>query len=348
MSNVSKYSGSYAKVCAMQGRLLSSVDYEELFNCNSVEDITEYLKKTPGYSGLFENMTETVSDRKTLEKILAHAADRDLVKLRRFMNSDGKKFMDFLVMKKEIEILKEILRCIQSGVRFDFDSGILYSNLSFDVQSLSDASNVYDFIEKLRDTKYHQAVSDYNDDEYPGLFGIEMSLDRYYYKRIWSMAKKTLYGKDREMILSSVGREADVLNIIWILRCKQYFDVPYKTIRDYLIPISYKIKPHVLDEMADSSTIEELYLIIGRTKYAELFKDRTQNYEQLWANTTMQRESKDSKLSQFSIFAVIEYCHKKETEINNIIRIAEAIKYEIGKDEIPDYITMKGGICSGG
>ena len=50
MGNVMSYSGLTTKVRAMQAKLLSQQDYENIANLRSVPEAIEYLKGKPAYA----------------------------------------------------------------------------------------------------------------------------------------------------------------------------------------------------------------------------------------------------------------------------------------------------------
>ena len=131
---------------------------------------------------------------------------------------------------------------------------------------------------------------------------------------------------------------------MWIIRGKLTFLLPKEIIYSFLLPVSYKLKKSDVIKMVEAADEDDLYDAVSATVYGELFNKRDVSPELAWAKGSMQREAKLAKLNPFSIFAVIEYCHEKETEIRNIIKIAEAVEYGADRAEIKDYLVVKGGI----
>lgn len=348
MGKLSKYSGSYAKTCAMKGKLLNSYDYEQLLNCVSLFEIVSYLKKTDAYGELFSDTSDDKTDRIMFEKILSHGIDNDLVKLRHFMSSDGKKLMTLLVMKKEIEVLKQIVRCVEGDAEYKPDAlgdGYLYSNFSVDVQKLSSSENIFEFIENLNGSRYYEPLVRFVENpEHLTLFKIEMILDCFYYKYAKNYAQKSLKGKDRELMLSVIGSEADCLNIMWIIRGKFTFYLPKEIIYSFLLPINYRFNKNTVISMVEAESEDELYDLISDTVYGKFFEKRGALPELNLEKGIFSRDLKIAKLNPFSVFGVLEYCNEKETEIKNIMKIAEAVQYGADKSEIRDYLVLKGGI----
>lgn len=346
MSNLSKYSGSYAKVCAMKSKLLKKSDYEQLISCSSVGAVVDFLKKTECYGRILNDVSESEIDVGRLERLVSHGADRDLINLRHFMSDDGKKFMSILVMKKEIEVLKQILRCVYSNKEYvpDETRGFLQSGFTIDTDKLASSGDIYEFIDNLDGTRYYPLIAQFKESpEHLSLFKLEMILDCYYYKYAWSFTEKTLKGNDRKIISAFLGREIDVRNIMWIVRCKQYFEIPNEIIYSFIIPVNYRLRKDEIISMAEARSIDVLYDEIAKTRYADVFSGSMGDFEQRWAAISAQNEATAAKLNPFSVFAVMEFCHEKENEINNIIKIIEAIRYNVDKSEVLSYLTLKGG-----
>lgn len=347
ISNVTKYSGSYAKICAMKSKLLKESNYKRLAELCCVRDIALYLKENVRYKALFENVDINNIDRLSFEEIICHSGDSDLISLRRFMSADGKELLTLFVMEKEVAFLKQILRSIESESKyhpgFD-DGGILRKYFSFDVNHIADSENLMDLADKLQGSKYYnQLILFTQNTDFYSLFNMEMALDTYYYKYAWDTAKKNLKGAEKRSFLQSYGSKIDMLNIMWILRAKKYFDVDAKTLKSLTLPIYYGLRKESIEEMINAHNEDELYRIILNTKYGDIFRDREKSFEQVWANVTMEREAKSAKVNPFSVFTIIEYLNVRETEIKNLIKIAEATEYNLDKSEILQYITMKGG-----
>ncbi len=347
ISNVTKYSGSYAKICAMKSKLLKEKDYKRLVELCCVKDIALYLKGTTRYRALFENTDIDNIDRLSFEEIICHSGDSDLISLRRFIGAEGKELLTLFVMEKEVAFLKQILRSIESESKYQpgfDDGGILRKYFSFDVNRIADCENLEDLAESLSDSKYYkQLIMFTQNSDFYNLFNMEMALDTYYYKYAWNAAKKNLKGNEKRAFLQSYGSKIDMLNIMWILRCKKYFNVDAKTLKSLTLPIFYALRKESIDEMINAHDEDELYRIILNTKYGDIFKNREESFEQIWANMTLEREAKSAKVNPFSIFTVIEYLNVKETEIKNLIKIAEATEYNLDESEILQYITKKGG-----
>ena len=70
MGNVMAYSGLVTKVRAMQAKLLTDQDFENIAALHSVPEAVEYLKGKPAYADALNRMDDTLYHRGNVEKVL--------------------------------------------------------------------------------------------------------------------------------------------------------------------------------------------------------------------------------------------------------------------------------------
>ena len=58
MGNLLEYSGIVTKIRAMNSKLLTPAQFQEIANLNSVLEIVDYLKKNTSYADVLETLTE--------------------------------------------------------------------------------------------------------------------------------------------------------------------------------------------------------------------------------------------------------------------------------------------------
>ena len=68
MGNVMAYSGLVTKVRAMQAKLLTDQDFENIAALHSVPEAVEYLKGKPAYADALNRMDDTLYHRGNVEK----------------------------------------------------------------------------------------------------------------------------------------------------------------------------------------------------------------------------------------------------------------------------------------
>ena len=81
MGNVMAYSGLVTKVRAMQAKLLTDQDFENIAALHSVPEAVEYLKGKPAYADALNRMDDTLYHRGNVEKVAGTVIVRRLYKI---------------------------------------------------------------------------------------------------------------------------------------------------------------------------------------------------------------------------------------------------------------------------
>lgn len=345
LSQLIKYSGIAVKTRAMSANHLTKFDYDQLCSMPNVTDVAVYLKNNTAYSEVFTDLNERSLHRGDIEALLTRHFRTIVEKIYKFINGKNREFLKYVFLRYEIESMKIILRCIKAGepARNYVETNDFFNNhLSIDLNKLAQAKSITDFIEDLRGTQYQAVLSPIlGIKERQDMFSIEMTLDMYYFKRVYESIDKELTGTDKQLAYHSLGSEIDVLNLMWIYRSKRYYNVPKEIIYTYLTPYSYKIEKKLLTAMVEAESIEEMVTIARKTPYAHLFDDLDNRFiEQNYIEFIYNLNKKMLKEEPYSIASMLVYIHFTEIEIKTITNIIEGIRYGLSSDEIKSLIRI--------
>lgn len=352
LRELNSYAGLFAKVKVMERNLLCKKDYEELIKKQSVSDVAEYLKNNTEYKSAFSDLDTSKIHRGQLEQILQKSKEQELVKLIGFLSDGDRRFLETYITKREINIIKNVLRYIVNDSKIKRDIIInpyFEKKYSFNIMKLIDAKTAEEFKSILKDTVYETilepAVSENGDID---VFRAEMMLDAYFYKMQWKAIGKYVSKSNRESVLKTAGTNIDMLNILWILRAKKYFDIPSGLIITYIIPEHYRIKKETLINMANAPNIQSAENLLLGTPYENLKLSNDFYAEKLYDETILKIVKHQAKANPFSVMSALNYIYEKDNETRNIIKITESIRYNIDKSEISNFLTGLGGEINGG
>ncbi|WHH61225.1 V-type ATPase subunit [Petroclostridium sp. X23] len=339
-----RYSSLHAKVRVMLARSLTSADYEELVVKRSVQDVAAYLKYNTHYQTILDEINETTIHRGQLEKVFKKVLINDYIKLFRFVQGNAKAFLKLAFLRYEIEDLKILLRVLDTehNTQLVHDSLIFLRKYStIDIENVASSKDIQQFIQNLKGSIYYDVLSPFiTNTQHLNLFSIEMSLDMYFFTRLWKQKDKLLKNEDHKAILQSFGSEIDILNILWIYRCKKYYNTPKEIIYSYTIPFTYRISKAQLINMVEAKTPEEVLELVQTTKYNQIFLEGKEYfYEQNFTYYVYKLHKRLLMRQPFSIASLMAYLHLKEIEIRNIISIIEGIRYQLSPDQIKKYIV---------
>ncbi|MFO7612929.1 MAG: V-type ATPase subunit [Clostridia bacterium] len=339
-----KYSALAAKARASYGRLLTKEDYEELIEKKSVGEIAHYLKTETHYKAILSNVDENKIHRGQLENIIKSDIMREYEKFLKFTFGDARKFLKSTYKKYETESLKIIFRRLETAGGVMSAEGFLLflrDKSEVDFHKLLTSKSTAEFITNLKGTEYFDVLRPFvADNTRINLFNIEMVLDMNYFKFLAGSIKKHLKGKDRKPLEDSFGVKTDVLNLLWIYRCKKYFNLPKEIIRSYVLPFNSRIKKETLNELIEAESVEAFGNIVAKTRYAEIFeRDIDEFFEVNFAEYMYNIHSGLFRKFPFTVSSAVDYIHMKEYELSNIISIIEGIRYGLRPEKIKKYVV---------
>ena len=338
------YSALSSKARASYGRLLTAEDYNMLIDMKNVNEIAGYLKKNTYYSEILSNVDESLIHRGQLENIIKTDIMKEYDKFLRFTSGNARKFLQSTYKKYETESLKIIFRRLETvgGVMSAEGYLLFLKNTSeVDFHKLIKSKDSLEFIENLKGTEYYDVLRPFTGTGVKiNLFNLEMVLDLHYFKFLYKRMKKYLTGKDFMPLEESFGVKTDVLNMLWIYRCKKYYNMKKEIIRSYILPFNAGIRKETLNRLIEAEDIEEFLEIAGTTKYSSIFiRDIDGFFEVNFADYMYNIHMKLFRKYPLSVTAAVDYIHMKEYELSNIISIIEGIRYGLPAEKIRKFVV---------
>ncbi len=338
------YGALAAKTRASYGKLLTREDYEELIEKSSVAEVAGYLKTSVGYSDVLSNVDEHVIHRGQLENIIKTDIMKEYAKFLKFTSGNARKFLQSTYKKYEIESLKIIFRRLETvGSVMSAEGFLLFlkDNASVDFHSLLKSRDSMEFIGNLKGTEYYDLLKPFASDAAGiNLFNLEMILDLHYFKYLKKRMKKYLRGNDRNPLEESFGKKTDVLNLLWIYRCKKYYDMPKEIIMSYILPYNAGIRKETLRRLIETDGLDEFSEVVLNTKYREIFKrDIDEFFEINFAEYMYNVHMTLFRRYPLTVSSAVDYIHMKEYELSNIISVIEGIRYGLRPEKIKKFIV---------
>lgn len=338
-SSIFSYSAVNVKAKALYGKLLDKADYEELASRRSVPEIAALLKKKEGYSELLSSLNEYEVHRGDLEKLLSTSLYDDYEKFSNFLSGKTRAFLREAFLKYEIQDIKTLLRVLatERSTQTVAESLIFLKNYSdLDYERLLRAKDIQELIQSLKGTQYYKALSHFIEKpEERILFDLEMALDLHFFMNILKSIKVMLSGSSQRSISKSFGVELDLLNIMWIYKCKKLFKLPKEVTLNHVIPSWYHLRREQLIQMAECRDAEEFRDIVAKTSYSDVFKSDRESMWETDIQNYLYRHYKLQFRRDFSnIGTMMAYIHLKAIDIKNIITLIEGVRYNLPREEI--------------
>ena len=343
MGNVMSYSGIVTKVRAMQAKLLTEKDFENIANLKSVPEAIDYLKEKPAYADYVNRMDVSLYHRGNVEKVLYQSLFDDYTRIFRFAGMEQKKFLKIYWKRYEIDLINYCLRIIFNHYDKPFDLEYKkeffdkYSQISID--KLITSRNIVELVDNLRGTEYYAPLQKLRDAEDANLFDYDLALDLYYFSSMWKKNKRLLNGKELELYTRDCGTKIDLLNIQWIYRAKKYYHMLPPDIYSLTIPIHYRISVEEFKMLVEAPTLEEFERQLGTTYYAKkLVGFEGKKLEHIYKECLKRLYLSDRRKNPYSIATVNTYLFLKEEEIYKLTTALECIRYGLSSRETLGYL----------
>lgn len=346
MDNVTRFAAVNAKIKAMEGKFLKDEDYMNLLRLNSVPEVAGYLKEKTAYSEVLSSVDVENIHRGMLENLIKQNMVKHIDRIIHYFTGNYKDFIKTLYAKYEIEELKVIARAVYNGKSAsDFrGSAFLGKYGRLNQHEIFEAKCIRDIINALADSQYYKFLKPLVDgDAAENLFRFEMVLDMFYYTILQKEWNKLSKG-DRDILHRAQGIIADTLNLQWIYRGKKFYKLSSEELLNYTINIGYRLNYNFLKTLCYTSSLEEFFKLVKRTRYSFMFKEdettdiymeRRLERHTYFALKELERNHSLSIISAFSYIIFLEF------EVKDIIAIVEAIRYKIPAEHAHKYIIRK-------
>lgn len=346
MGNILAYSGIVTKVRAMQAKLLTRKDFENIAALGSVADIVAYLREKPAYRDTLGELDEDMIHRGNIEKLLIQSFYGDYTRLYRFAGIHQKQFLKLYLTQYEVQLINYCLRIVFNHYDAPFDLDYkkpffdAYTQLSID--RLITSKNIEELVDNLQGSEYYAPLKLIRDGDAADLFDYDLALNLYAFSTLWKKRRKVLKAKELEIFTRDCGSQIDLLNMQWIYRAKKYYHMSTPNIYSLLIPINYKIKTDLLRELVEAPSISEFVSIAQKTSYAQKYHfNEGYTLERMYTECLYHLHMADRRSNPNSIAMVNTYLFLKELEINRLTTVLECVRYSLTPTETMRYL---GGI----
>lgn len=344
MGTILSYSGLSTKIRAMQSRLATEDELQEILQFTSVPQVAAYLKRSPEYSRLWAGVDENSLHRGDIEKLLKKSIFQNFSSLYHFANPQQRSFLALYSKRYEIRVLKEIMtnlfdhRPTPAPDFLPYKSFFLkHSNL--DLDRLTAAGNMDEFLNALKGSEFYQPLAKIQEHGDGLLFDYGMALDLYYFTQIWNVRKKLFSGTDLEEITKAYGEKFDMLNLEFIQRSKRYYHMEPAAIYSLLVPVNYKLRKEEITALVEAGTYEECRQLFTKTYYGKKYAQLTvSGMEEFYTYVLRTILEKEARRNPYSVAVMYSYLYHKEHEVNSLIVALECVRYGVPSDEAMRYI----------
>lgn len=234
MRSLARYATTNAITRTMLSELLTKADFESVIHGESVQGAWLALRRTPYQDWISEDPPgDILGIEKVLREVTASRFKRSIHALRGKPREVGTD----LLARWEVDNLEFALR-LWHGKDTSLQEFLTYPSFVTDVPvyDVAEAQTLEEIAVALRHTPYFEPVSaslkTYR--EKGSVFFVEMALERDYYSRLLD-AVGELGRSDAPQAEKIVAAEIDMLNLSWLMRLVEYYDIQPAAFHQFMI-----------------------------------------------------------------------------------------------------------------
>ncbi len=334
-----KYGAVSAKVMALYGRLLSPEEWRKLCDCSSVGDIILFLKNHSGWSDVFSS-TSPNAGVEAVSEAAESALWKEYEKLYKFAYLEDKRFLDFFLFRAEMEhILSALGRLCSAG-----DKGVktnvsdfIIKHSSVNSEQLDSSTDFKGLQEAIKGSIFEQPLTLLPINKESGLPDYAQAsvlLENHYYKSVFSYVTKKYTGMGKAKLAETVGAQADLINIVSLLRLHKYFPGSLGSAQEMLIPVYYRLTPSLAKQLRLASDETEALALLKKSPCGRYLAQSDGERPEALYNKAMEAFCiKLIKSPSPNICTPQAYLILKEMECRRLARVAQAVSYGLNPQD---------------
>lgn len=329
-----------AKAKSIYGKRLTDFDYESMAKLKTVPEVASYLRNHPNYQEILQDISPDAIHRGQLESLIRKNAFNHTLRLIKFVKVKDEGFYRLNLVRREIDIILEILRDMISDSGDTTISDVPYymkKNSSFDLFEASQAHSIDELLGALKKTPYHEVLLPFagvsnRDIDY---VAIEHAFDLHYYDRIFAEIQRYYSGKIRRDLENIYLSKIELQNITKIYRLKKFYHADFVTIKTSLIKKYSRITEEKLDELIRLPDPEAILWYLDKSEYQRFQDEKEYVYVEYFVERINYRLAKrfmyysSSVPKVYSAFLIL-----LGIETDNLTNIIEGIRYGLSEPEI--------------
>ncbi len=331
-----QYEALAAKARAMYGRRLRKGELVRISRMDSVQQVLAELSQQPAWAEAAQALAAgPLVTRARLEDALRGQVRREGLRLASFIPQQDWGLMDFPVFRAELERILAALRRLHASLYKDTEDlpRAYVSRAKVNLEGLRRCADFSGLVEATRGSIFFDALNRLRAGETLPDYGVtEALLWSVYYRHVLRLIRRRYEGDTRRLLEQSVGSQVDMLNIMHILRMKQYFPQEDNYL-PVLLPYHYKVRPEQIRAMCDALTPQAVMDLVEATPYAGAFRGAGPDELQNRYSAVLYRLSRRQlRMGRPSVYTAVAYLNLRELELRVVVSAVETVKYQQSLD----------------
>ncbi|MBN1975349.1 MAG: V-type ATPase subunit [Sedimentisphaerales bacterium] len=349
-----KYAFINAKLRGRISKILSDEVFDRLAKASSLDSALDILRDTN-----FAQLQEIYSSTGDLKKGELELLKKEIelyVDIKQYVYKGSIEFINALLYQFEIENLKNAIRVFFNRKIRNRSSDpnihyILYEPVihKIPIDIIINANHFDEVAGVCIGTPYEPIIKKYSETvvSQGSLFRMEAAFDHFYYSNLIAAAAK-LDKKDRDIVYRLTGVEIDLQNIDWLIRLKNFYNMPLDAVLAMLIPGGFTLSQAVISELYKAQNVSGILQNFVKGKYpgltALLSSQTADSQSRLLLIDRILEEIMKQEVHRilagepFTIGIILAYFILKRNELKKIRTILNAKKYNLQQQRIESMI----------
>jgi len=212
------------------------------------------------------------------------------------------------------------------------------------IEDLTSARNLQEALSILRDTELEEVLEKKEWEEKP--FELDVTLDKYAFKKLKEGIFK-VESEQRAPVRYFFGRYVDLLNIKIILRGIRE-EIQSERLKDCILPKGRELPEWKLEEMAESTSIDEALVQLEGTSYEDIRNkmqsDERFDFEHYLDKKLLKMVTELNNQHILTVGPTLKYLVGKELELRNMRALIRGIKEEVEPIKVKELMILEDNI----
>ncbi len=333
-----KYGNSKAKLNGMYAKRLKKSDLQELIHQNNLKSAILILKTKNIELNELDETARRIQIETALDKILI----TDIVKIKRLLGKKDKDILIQFIEKYKIRCIKSIFRKLYSKtiVHYNPESIKIWTESIFkEIDGIQNAETIAEFMNYISKTQYKKVFENFSNKENQieelNIFQIENEIDKIYLNKLISISENK-----NTRLENMISKKTELMNLLWLYRIKKYYNYSEDKIKDIFIKQVKGNNKLEIEKFLSLENDTEILENFQKKAYMKKY-EKDLSFEQNINIYLYKEYYKIFKSQMFDISNICAYINLIEMENTDIVRIIEAIRYGLSKEEIQKKLVTK-------
>lgn len=347
---LNKYAFINAMLRGRISKILSDEVFDRLVQVPSLDAALDILRDTD-----FAKLQEIYSSTGDIKKGEFELLKREIslyIEIRSYVAKDLKPFINALLYQFEIDNLKNAIRVffdrkirnrpVNPNIHYILYEPIIYK---IPIDIITNAEHFDEVAGVCTGTPYEEIIKKYSETAISqgSLFRMEVAFDHFYYSNLLEAASK-LDRIDRDIVNRLIGVQIDLQNIDWLIRLKNYYNLPLDAVLAILVPGGFNLDNTVIRELYKAQNVTAALHDLVKGKYpgmtALLSSQAGDSQSRLLLIDRILEEIMKQEVQRilagypFTIGIILAYFILKKNELKKIRTILNAKKYNLKTERI--------------